>query len=561
MMYPIQVIVLVILTSLYNRFASDAVPAASTGLVLLRVVLGNLGLCVLVFVASRRAVRRLYRIGVDSSRPLLSFNKVMNLARWGSIALLACELWNGGFGPLVMHRWGLEDSVLLPKLIFLAGPVLDWFVFWIAQYAVDRAVYQKALPFRLAMALPVHDLPTLPRYLSLKARMNLWLLLVELLIVPTDSFLKNVSWARAHSAVAGTLALVVDISAFLLIPWFITRIWITVPMERGALRDRLETLAKKFRIRFLDIRIWKTDHTVQNAMILGPFAFCRYFLLSDALVEGLTDEQIEAVFAHEVGHGHHRHILWYFACLWGAILTSAAAALLLHRAFPQVTIFDSVQVGQVVLLVVYLMVVFTFISRLCEHQADWFAARYMAQTPGAAQPVMPEGMLQAVMMPDAFFDDQVGVGWQGAPTASRTAVPPHVAISSAAVASVGGSGGASPTAHSAGAGAPQTLRLQRGSAIFSGALFRIIELSHQTLSRGGAMHPSPLKRADFLQRLSVSHTAVQRFDRRMFQLRAAIVLFLLLGVGLSLYCGMQARGGGHHAPATKPHPRALTRII
>ena len=37
----------------------------------------------------------------------------------------------------------------------------------------------------------------------------------------------------------------------------------------------------------------------------------RYILLSDLLLERMDDEQIEAVFAHEVGHVVHRHMAWY----------------------------------------------------------------------------------------------------------------------------------------------------------------------------------------------------------------------------------------------------------
>ncbi len=577
-MYPIQVIVLVLLASFYNRFAAQAAPAASTGLVLFRVLLGNLGLCVLVMVAARWSVRRLYRSSMDSTRAVLRFTRIMNLARWGSIGLLAWELWNGGFGPLVMQRWGLERSIFLPELIFLSVPVLDWFVYWMAQYQVDRAVHQKALPFRLAMALPVHDLPGLPRYLSLKARTNLWLLLVELLIVPTDAFLQNVGWAKAHAGAAGLLAMAVDLSTFLLIPWFITRIWVTAPMERGPLRDRLEALAAKFHIRFLDIRIWKTDHTIQNAMILGPFPFCRYFLLSDALLESLTDEQIEAVFAHEVGHGHHRHILWYLTGLWGAILCSTAVASWLRHTFPYITIFHSAQLGQVGLLAIFLVTVFTFISRQCEHQADWFAARYMAQTPAAGRPVMSEGMLQAVMMPDTLFDDQGVGGWQPVAPFSSVVTGPEIDISrgnfasTARQARAAGAGQSSAqgvgqsVGQSGAAGDAQSLRLQRGSAIFSGALFRIVELSNRTLNKGGAMHPSPLKRAAFLQNLSRSPREAQRFDRRMWQLRAAIVLFLLLGLALAWY---SRTGAGRTSMAHNPapgsarqwHPRAAGQII
>ncbi len=62
---------------------------------------------------------------------------------------------------------------------------------------------------------------------------------------------------------------------------------------------------------------------VVNAAILGWFPFARYFLMSDALLESISDRQIEAVFAHEVGHGVHRHVPWYLATMLAAFGLSA----------------------------------------------------------------------------------------------------------------------------------------------------------------------------------------------------------------------------------------------
>ena len=44
--------------------------------------------------------------------------------------------------------------------------------------------------------------------------------------------------------------------------------------------------------------------------------------MSDALLESLSDRQIEAVFAHEVGHGRHRHLWWYMAMAVSAMTLS-----------------------------------------------------------------------------------------------------------------------------------------------------------------------------------------------------------------------------------------------
>jgi STE24 endopeptidase len=50
-----------------------------------------------------------------------------------------------------------------------------------------------------------------------------------------------------------------------------------------------------------------------NAAVMGLFPRVRYILLTDLLLETMTDEQIEAVFAHELGHVVHRHLVWFTA--------------------------------------------------------------------------------------------------------------------------------------------------------------------------------------------------------------------------------------------------------
>jgi len=47
-----------------------------------------------------------------------------------------------------------------------------------------------------------------------------------------------------------------------------------------------------------------------NAAVMGFIPRFRYVLLSDLLLETMTDEQVEAIFAHELGHVMHRHLFW-----------------------------------------------------------------------------------------------------------------------------------------------------------------------------------------------------------------------------------------------------------
>ena len=60
-----------------------------------------------------------------------------------------------------------------------------------------------------------------------------------------------------------------------------------------------------------EILLWQTNNNMGNAAVMGVVPQVRYILLSDLLLQTMTDRQIEAVFAHEAGHVVHRHIAWY----------------------------------------------------------------------------------------------------------------------------------------------------------------------------------------------------------------------------------------------------------
>ena len=74
-------------------------------------------------------------------------------------------------------------------------------------------------------------------------------------------------------------------------------------------------LAKKFHqrigFRYRDIIVWPTGNTVANAAVMGFWGPLRYVVVTDGLLNDMSEEQVQGVFGHEVGHirGHH---LWYY---------------------------------------------------------------------------------------------------------------------------------------------------------------------------------------------------------------------------------------------------------
>jgi Zn-dependent protease with chaperone function len=263
----------------------------------------------------------------------------------------------------------------------------------------------------------------------------------------------------------------------LALPWLLTRMWSTTSMA-GSLRERLAGAAARHQIRFNSILIWQTHHAVNNAAVVGYLPFSRYFMMTDALLESLTDDQIEAVFAHEIGHAKMRHIWFYLitivACLMAAIGLSALAGMAIKTtpAWMQMGREDVIGVIQLFLLAGMMILLFGPISRRFENEADWFACRHMGEV--ATRPEKDENGM-TVMKP----------------------------------AGIAG-----------------------GAELFSSALVTLIELSNRDTRKGNWTHPSPASRVELVRTMAVNPAAVEAFEKRRWWTRAWIAALLVASAAI-----------------------------
>jgi STE24 endopeptidase len=87
-----------------------------------------------------------------------------------------------------------------------------------------------------------------------------------------------------------------------------------------ATRTRLLALADQLGVRVRDIKAFPGRRTkVANAVQIGLLPRLRYILVTDYLVDNVTDDELDAVVAHELGHarGHHLAVkLGAIAATW-----------------------------------------------------------------------------------------------------------------------------------------------------------------------------------------------------------------------------------------------------
>jgi STE24 endopeptidase len=338
-------------------------------------------------------------------RSLRRFHRVIAIAHYLIPAWFAAGLFVLGWGQFILDAFAplIRWSIHTPAAIVGTLPaVLTWCGLYWSAYPADRAMREHSLLVQLDQNLPIHHMPRFSSYLLSNIRVQVLFVIVPVVLI----FIFRDAAGLALSRVLDLRDLpaeVLDVAfvpAAALIsifaPALLRRILQTQPLPDSALRRRLEAICQRHGLRYREILLWQTDNNLGNAAVMGIVPRFRYILLSDLLLETMTDRQIEAVFAHEVGHIVHRHMAWYLVFVGLFLLLSIGPADWLVRQVPpewQIPHLPTELIGLVISLAGFLAV-FGFISRRFERQADVFAARTLdtpAGEPAIVAPVRPDG--------------------------------------------------------------------------------------------------------------------------------------------------------------------------
>lgn len=440
-------------------------------------------------------------------------NRMLMLARLAVPAWLAAGVFTPlGFGRIILDAlssWAYVkfshggDTTLvglaLPAAVLGTLPsLLAWVGLWWAQYPADRAMREQSLLGHMHLGLPVRSPPPLGQYIAIQVRLQLLFVVAPLLLVLLlrDAAVAAIALAGGHfghsAAVQDWLILPAAVPVLLLAPELLRRIWRTEPLPDSPLRRRLEKICRHMRLRYRDILLWHTHGMTANAAVMGLVGPLRYVLLSDWLLETLTDEQIEAVFAHEVGHVVHHHMAWYalffaMVALASGVLDAALARVmrpgLLAWAAHLIDVDAATlaRTGREAVVVAGMIALtlggFTVIGRMFERQADVFAARMLESNwEGIDRARLLRGspeMLSYLLQ--TMHDDPP-------PAESPSRVGP------------------------------------RGAAAFISALDRVARVNSISTRSRSWPHGSMGGRMEYLSRLAADPLATEAFDRRMRRL-------------------------------------------
>jgi STE24 endopeptidase len=282
---------------------------------------------------------------------------------------------------VIRVTWGLGRWILVDDLLILMPFVASMILTVLSHFRVEEL-----LRVQLEPAVHAPRWKSRLSHLEFHLRQHMGIVLLPLLILVTiqDVVLVLFEGSPAQSSIELGSAIAGLAGILILAPLFLRLLWRADSLPPGPLRARLDQLGRKLKFRSSDILIWNTQGAVINAAVAGILPWPRYVLLSDALLTHLTDDEIAAVFGHEIGHVRHHHLWFFMAFMAGgtSFLAMSIAALspLTESLVGAVAASHLAAITQSLLLplasvTVYFGIFFGFLSRRFERQADIFGCR------------------------------------------------------------------------------------------------------------------------------------------------------------------------------------------
>lgn len=201
---------------------------------------------------------------------------------------------------------GIKFFELLPtfKAVFFIGLYLFYLIMiWNAAYPVQNRYFAGTVSKKEYILSNVSfSLPALFPWFCLSLASDL---------------LNLLPWKPLKDYLASSAGEIVYISLFLLAiavfgPVFIRKIWNCKPLEQGYTRSRIEAVCKKAGLKYSEILKWDLfGGNMMTAGVMGFIGRFRYLLVTPSLMRVLSDEELDAVMLHEIGHVQKYHMVFY----------------------------------------------------------------------------------------------------------------------------------------------------------------------------------------------------------------------------------------------------------
>lgn len=318
-----------------------------------------------------RTCRRLRGDSVQRARALVLYHRGAGVLRFFLLAGFAYLIFSTRFAAMLNGVTLLNVVPGAAPLVGVApyclGLILVWWLLFPAERAARRSIEQEPQWSR-------------SQYITFNLRHQFLVLAIPLatlfLVYATteqhrQSLARRLGTQWAPDIILGATVMIV----FILAPVIMRYVWTTSPLPDSPLRRRLLALCDRIGLNVREILVWHSDKMMANAAVMGIIPRFRYILLSDALLEAMTDEEVEAVFGHEAGHVRHHHIPYFIVFAWVSLLIMQAVMeglLLLRQNGIGAGVIDRqfIEITGIGAVLPLWLLGFGAISRRFERQAD-----------------------------------------------------------------------------------------------------------------------------------------------------------------------------------------------
>ncbi len=262
---------------------------------------------------------------------------------------------------------------------------------WVAARPRYQELFQRTYtPFAFVQSNIKANLPIVLPWLALSLAFDL----LQALPFP--------ALAKLLRSPLGDMALLILFLFFLVLafPPLVRFLWGCTPVPPGLLRERIVRFCRTQGFHS-DILYWPLfEGQILTAGIMGIFPKLRYLMITPALLEALTNDELDSVLAHEIGHAKHFHLVLYLVLFLGfSLLVEALAAPLPHfilasdlfyRLLPLLPVdpqnlMSVLTTGPILLLMLlYFRLIFGYFIRHFERQADLYVFKAL----GTSRPLI-----------------------------------------------------------------------------------------------------------------------------------------------------------------------------
>lgn len=285
------------------------------------------------------------------------------------------------FIPFIKQLSILENLIAIALFLFYLSTV------WFFAYPAYRIFFGSSITRKSFIRSNIQlNFPILFPYLSL-------IFLNDLILIGP--------WSGLAQWLNGYEGQMIFFSVFLLVlmvfmPLLVKQWWGCTPFGPSERLQQLKSFLRERHFRYREILNWPIfEGRMITAGIMGIVPNYRYILVSEALMQTLSLDELKAVLAHEMGHSKYRHLLFYVLFFIGYMFISFGLIDLFYvflATQPGLMGLFSGEGGQsdllylllalpiLAMMLIYFRYIMGFFMRHFERQADLYSAVVM-ETP------------------------------------------------------------------------------------------------------------------------------------------------------------------------------------